>query len=387
MKTKTAALKKWCLLLGTLIAVCMLSASAFAAAPAKVGGVKTSVGEISVRIDWNKVSGCDGYYVYLYDVSAKKMSEYKVKSGNTGFYKITGLKRLSEYKTQVAAYKGKDIGPRSSSVTFKTKIIPPFAINISLRSELQSKVQFVWSKSELAQYYELWRKTWNVDDKAKLVNKHDTLQSCTMGHLKAGYTYTFYVRGVREYKGKKYYGPFSSVTVSPYTVETDKKLASQINTSYAYGGGSNAKRNYTRAQVEAYVNSTNGGRRYYSANNYLVWCNTNNYHVYIFTNKNRPGGRWSLLYSTPCIIGRSSHNTPRGIFTFYARKPRTEYTGCHAEYISYFCSANAIHSLLYPAQPDSLGQGYMASGGCIRLMRKYCKFIYDNCQHSTLIVR
>ena len=383
--------KKLSLALITLLAVLMLSGAALAAAPARVGGVKVSVGETSARIYWNRVDGCDGYYVYVLDVAKKKIYTMKIASPAITTRKIYAgnLRRLADYKVQVAAFKGTETGPRSGAVAFRTKIIPPFATTITLRSELKTKVIFTWTKSELAQYYELWRKIQGVDQKAVRVNPKCTILSCTMGHLKAGVTYTFYVRGVREYKGKKYYGPFSSVTTTPYTPANDQKLAGQINTNYAYGGGSNPTRNYSRAQLEAYVNSKNNGKRYPSANNYLIWCNTNNYHLYIFTNKNRPGGRWILLYQTPCIIGRSSHNTPRGFFQFNGRRVRTDYGSNHSEWISYFTGVgtNAVHSLLYPAQSDNLGAGYMASGGCIRVPRRYAKFIFDNCQKSTFIVR
>ena len=262
-------------------------------------------------------------------------------------------------------------------------------MKIKLRSELKSQVNFAWTKSTPAQYYELWRKIPEKEKKARLINGNVKQRYINMSHLKAGVTYVFYVRGVREYKGKKYYGPFDSVTLTPYIPELEKKMANQINTGYAYYGGSNPNRNYTRAQLEAYVNANNDGVPYGSANNYLIWCNTNNYHVYIFTNKNRPRGRWTLLYSTPCIIGRSAHNTPRGFFSFHGRNAYHSYGSYHSEYISYFTGVgtNAVHSLLYPMQSDNLGAGYMASGGCVRVPRKYAKFIYDNCQGSTFIVR
>lgn len=386
MEMKKSIIKKWAVLIGALIAVCMLSVSAFAA-PSKVKGVKVSAGETSCKVTWKKATGCSGYNIYLLDVAKNEMKTIKVSSARTTSKKITGLSKVSDYQVQVAAFKGSSVGAASSVVSFKTKVLSPGKIKISVTSETPKKTRITWKKASTTDYYEVWYKEPGKNKKKTRLETNLKTRSYTTNKLKLGRSYTFYVRGVREYEGKKYYGPYSSTKITPYTKKNDKKLASKINTSYAYSSGTNAGKNYSRAQLEAYVNYSNGGKRYPSANHYLIWCNTNNFHVYIFTNKNRSSKRWSLLYSTACIIGRSAHNTPRGTFVIKGRKMRTNYGSNHSEYISYFCGENAIHSLLYPAQPDSLGRGYKASGGCIRVPRKYCKFVYNNCQGSTLIVR
>ncbi len=383
--------KKIPMLLAALAAVFIMSSCVFAAAPARVRGVKVSAGETGAKVRWNMVRGCDGYFVYLLDVAKNKTYTMKIPSPTTTMRKIKAgnLRRLSEYKVQVAAYKGKTIGRRSSVVRFNTIIIPPSAVKIKLRSELKKEVNFAWTKSTPCQYYELWRRIPEIEKKARLINGKVKSRVVKVSHLKAGVTYIFYVRGVREYKGKKYYGPFDRVTLTPYIPEQEIKLANTINTTYAYYGGTNPTRKYSKAQLEAYVNANNNGVPYASANKYLVWCNTNNFHVYIFEKGLRPAGRWTLIYSTPCIIGRGSHNTPRGFFNFSGRSYWHDYGGNHAEYLSYFTGVgtNAVHSLLYPTQSDNLGAGYKASGGCVRVPRRYAKFIYDNCQGSTFIVR
>ena len=378
--------KKWILFIGTLIAVCMLSVSAMAA-PARVTGVKVAVGEKSCKVTWNQVGGCNGYYIYLYNVPNKQMSIVKVPSAGITSKKITGLSRETKYKAAVAAYKGNSIGKRSSAESFKTKILKPGKVKITVKSEIDSKTRFVWTKASLADYYQIWWKRAGINMKpaqlrAKAVNGlYETKK------LKADHTYVFYVRGVRVYKGKEYYGPFTSAVVTPYSVSSDKKLSAQVDTNYAYNGGSNPGASYSKAQLEAYVNYTNGGRPYTSANHYLVWVNTHNYHVYIFTNENRLSKRWTLLYGTPCIIGAPGSNTPPGIYTLQGGTTYVDYGSSHAEYVSFFNGTIAIHSLLYPSQADALSSGYMGSHGCVRVMRQYCRFIYENCQGSTVIVR
>lgn len=385
MQTKRTISVKWILLLVTVATVWLFSLTAFAATPSQVQNVKVSVGETSIRVYCDQAYGCNGYYIYLTDVAAKKTRTVKVSSPAAMNQKITGLKRVTNYRVQVAAYAGKTIGPKSAAVAFQTKIINPGAVKIVVYSEEQSKVQFAWTRSLLADYYELWQRIWYVDDKPKLVNNKIDIRSVTTNRLRAGFTYKFYVRGVREYKGKKYYGPFSSIVITPYTKDRDKLLAKQINTNYAYSSSTNAHKEYTKAQLEAYVNY----KCYRSSKRYLVWCNTNNFHIYIFTNKDTTSGRWSLLYSTPCIIGRGSNPTPAGIFKLKGKEHWHDYGGVHAEYVTFFTGmgSNGIHSLLYPQQSDKLSAGYKYSHGCIRVPRKYAKFIYDNCEGATLVIR
>ena len=372
-----------------LLSVFIFTFPSFASAPERVGGVTVSVGETSCRVKWNKVKKCDGYIIYLHDVDNNKTYGIKVPGQNITERKVTErIKRVTRYKVCVAAYnKKKEIGKKSGIVSFKTKIIPPAQPKVKLVSENVKNTVFTWNKCNLAQYYELWRKTGN--EESVCVNKKDKLLSCTMGHLKAGTTYIFSVRSVREYKGVKYYSPFSSVKITPFSTSNDQKLASQINTTYAYYGGSDPYQNYSVAALNAYVNCMNNGKPFASRNNYLVWCNTHNYHVYVFTNKGRPEKRWDLIYSWPCIIGRSSNKTPRGIYVFAGRQAYHDYGGVYAEYVSYFTGygTNAIHSLLYPTQSDYLQVGYMSSAGCIRLQKANAKFVYDNCQGSTFIIR
>ena len=374
------------LLIGTLIAVCMLSVSALAA-PAKVSGVKVSVGETTCNVTWNKASSCSGYYIYVYNVPKKQMRTVKVSSARTTSMKIKNLSRVTQYRVAVAAFKGNSIGKRSDAVSFKTKILKPGKVKITVKSETASKTRFVWTKGSHTDYYEIWRKSAGKNKKSSRIKSNVVNRSYETKKLKAGKTYTFKVRGVRVYNGKTYYGPFTSATVMPYSKSSDKKLAAQVNTNYAYNGGSNPGASYSKAQLEAYVNYTNGGKPYSSANHYLVWINTNNYHVYIFTNKNRTSGRWTLLYGTPCIIGAPGNNTPPGIYTLHGGMVYCDYGSSHCEYVSFFIDTIAIHSLLYPSQADYLPSGYMGSHGCVRVMRQYCKFIYENCQGSTVIVR
>ena len=266
-------------------------------------------------------------------------------------------------------------------------ILKPGKVNITLKSESTRKTRITWTKGSPADYYQIWWKSVGTNRKPSLLRSKTVKRWYETKKLKAGRTYNFYVRGVRVYKGKRLYGPFSSVTVMPYSAESDKKLSSQVNTNYAYNGGSDPWASYSKDQLEAYVNYTNGGRPYLSANNYLVWVNTHNYRVYIFTNQNRLSGRWTLLYSTPCIIGAPGSATPPGIYTLQGGMTYVDYGSSHAEYVSFFLGTIAIHSLLYPSQPDALSSGYMGSHGCVRVMREYCRFIYENCQGSTVIVR
>ena len=103
------------------------------------------------------------------------------------------------------------------------------------------------------------------------------------------------------------------------------------------------------------------------------------------TDEERGGnGKWSLLHSWPCIIGRGSNPTIRGFYTLSQVSTYHDYGGNHAEYLTSYSGDNMIHSLLFPTQSNYLSSGYMSSLGCIRITRENAAFVYYNCPGSTL---
>ena len=71
--------------------------------PKKVTGVKAgNVEDTSVKLTWSKVTGADGYFVYLYDSKTKKST--LLDTVDTNACEIKNLSPKTTYSYKVAAY-------------------------------------------------------------------------------------------------------------------------------------------------------------------------------------------------------------------------------------------------------------------------------------------
>ncbi|MCD8095725.1 MAG: fibronectin type III domain-containing protein, partial [Ruminococcus sp.] len=74
--------------------------------PSQVTIKSASKSKTAARINWNKVTGANGYQVQRYNSTTKKWVTVKtIKSGTTLTYKQTGLKKNTVYKYRVRAYR------------------------------------------------------------------------------------------------------------------------------------------------------------------------------------------------------------------------------------------------------------------------------------------
>lgn len=90
--------------------------------PAAVKITKVKKTSTAARLYWKKVT-CTGYRIQKYNPSAKKWTDVKKASAGSTNYKITGLKKNTNYKFRIVAYKydgKKNIYGAWSYVTVKT---------------------------------------------------------------------------------------------------------------------------------------------------------------------------------------------------------------------------------------------------------------------------
>ncbi len=101
-----------------------------------------------------------------------------------------------------------------------------------------------------------------------------------------------------------------------------------------------------------------------------------------------------LVRQMRCSTGRKPKYTPEGSFKIYAKSPwlRTV-TGEYVQYTSRFKGQILFHSIPYKkANPRTLvGEAYRVLGqpvsaGCVRLVARDCKWIYDNCPTGTRVL-
>lgn len=132
---------------------------------------------------------------------------------------------------------------------------------------------------------------------------------------------------------------------------------------------------------ESLANNTNLS----SNTNYLIWVDTKNFKVNIFTGKK---DNWKLSKSYSCSIGKPSTPTPKGTFYIGEKGYSFGYThGYVCYYYSQFKGNYLFHSILYNLD-GTIKDGRLGmkiSNGCIRLAKINAKWLYDNVPTGTTV--
>lgn len=360
---------------GLLMTVCVLMMSGMfgicagaATTPGNVKGLKKSTGETTVTLSWNKVSGAKGYLVYRIDgtkyTQVKKTTARKVK--------LTGLVPGRTYQYAVKAYKvsKKKVYYSAGYTTIKVEpklLKPAVPKNISVGRSGNNAVAISWSKAKNASGYEVF----SYDSKKKTYTKVATVNSKTTSWKKSGLadgtTLSLAVRSFRTVKGVTAYSGYSAVksgtakalssaakeihgvqynavtkrqtTVYNYAtkkqqvlpkgtkvITTIKKNTTGNITAYLRKGtvrgdkirikrsdltvtgfNCDTKSDYSKAAKEEYINSL----RITSSTSKLIWINYYRCRLYLFKGS---AGKWKLVSTYGCGLGKFGSATPRGKF-------------------------------------------------------------------------
>jgi uncharacterized protein YjdB len=132
---------------------------------------------------------------------------------------------------------------------------------------------------------------------------------------------------------------------------------------------------------------------YTSSSGYLIMLDRTLHKVGIFTGSK---GNWKLVKSFACSIGKSSTQTPRGVYHTTGAKGRYFNTGSVGRcwYYTQIKGNYLFHSVIYRRDGNSPETstiidgtlGASVSHGCVRLDVKNAKWIYDNIPKGTTIV-
>ena len=336
--------------------------------------------ENSFVMRWKAVEGADGYLTEIRSLRTGGVRKGKVRNPKSGGWVTVKEGRLrcgEEYEFKVAAYAGRKTG-KVSSARKATKAIMPEAVKIKVAEKGDSYVRLTWTKSKYADGYVASE---IIGGKVKVLMTVKG-RSVKISGLKGG-THAFAVRPYRKRGLSTRRGPRSAVKVSVKGDEFER-LVKTVDDGNVYDGGGDPNRRYSKAQAEAYANRGNAGRPFSSRTGRFLWLNRRSYRLFVFV---RRSGVWRLEHEWPCVIGRSSNKTMSGTYVLRRMAVRHDYGYNYAVYVTSYAGANAIHSLLYPSQPDYLAAGYQASLGCVRVVSSAAKFIYENCHGATLAVR
>ena len=196
-------------LLATLLAFSALTILSSAAALPNVTNLQAyDVDDDEVNLKWSKVSGADGYQVYVYNDATSKWK----KLGTTAktYYEAENLAGAKVYKFRVRAYDKKTSGTEYSAYAKITVATEPDEVeNVKVSAKTKNSLTFKWNAVKGATMYQFY-----VYDtvQGKYIKKANTDKTnVKVTNLQQGRTYRFKVRAYYKANGKNVYGEFSDV--------------------------------------------------------------------------------------------------------------------------------------------------------------------------------
>ena len=342
----------------------------------------TATGERTIALKWKVVSGAAKYVIEVKNTKTGKQRKIvlaKKKKSGTVTVKIGKLAYATKYAFRVTAVAGSRKSAASKTVYARTKLIIPAKPSAWVESKGEDSFTVKWNPVKYADEYAVYQDmgTW----KAELQRSRTTSYSAE--GLEAG-TVDLIIRAVRRRGGASAYSERERLSMSVQgRYAKFANLASTVDDGSVYSGGGDPYRTISTEQAEAYVNYSNGGRPFGSPTDWLVWINTRSYRLFVFQ---WDGKYWQLDRSWPCVIGTESNPTQRGVFTLSRMAAYWDYGYNHSVYVTSYSGDNAIHSLLFPSESDSLTAGFMSSQGCVRLISSAAKYVYDNCEGANCVI-
>lgn len=192
----------------------VLEASAASNAKLKApDDIKTTATANSITLQWNKVSGADGYRIYMYDSVQKKYVKYKSVSGTK--CTVSNLKIGTKYNFKITALvkkNGKYSAQKfSDKISVSTKKLDA-PKNITAAGNFSS-IDLKWDKVKNADAYRVYQ--YDSSKKKYAAIKTTSATNYTVTGLSSGKTYKFKIAALIK-NGKSY----SVQTLSPVVSET-----------------------------------------------------------------------------------------------------------------------------------------------------------------------
>lgn len=172
--------------------------------PAKPTGVKLTMSNLALRLEWTKVEGADYYIVERYNTKTKKYVVLNNKVTATS-YNNTKLTKDTKYTYRVCAVRndGKTTAKStySSTVSAYARIMPGKVTNLKAVAK-DASVQLSWSKVTNASGYRIYR--YNETNKTYTVLGDTTSLNYTVTGLTNGESASFAVAAYRKINSTKY---------------------------------------------------------------------------------------------------------------------------------------------------------------------------------------
>ncbi len=143
----------------------------------------------SITVRWNKISGVDGYVVYVAKGDGAFSQVARIGSASTTWAKIKGLTCGTDYRFKVAAYKGDAVGEACAPIWGKTAVAD--VVNLKHKSVSADEIKLSWDVVTDADGY---RVEWQREDGTWAFLKNVTTNSYSHSGMTAGAYKTFRVR-------------------------------------------------------------------------------------------------------------------------------------------------------------------------------------------------
>ncbi len=295
----------------------------------------------SVRFEWSKVSGADGYKIFIKKDGEKEFTSLKKYSKSTTSCKISDLPTDTTYYFRIKSYH-KVNGVKVYSNPSKTV-----------------KVKLDYKKSELSKvhaprYHVI--ATRDIVGKDKLTGKTVVIKKSTKFTVnsKARNDIVAYLSNGRQIKLKR-----SGITYRGLDCTT--------------------KNDYSKTLKELFLNT----KKYSSSTGWFIWVSEYKLKTNIFQGSQ---GKWKLVKEFPCVVGSYSNRTTSGLHNIL----RKVYSGKYGSPMFWFTvgpegtksnpSGCAFHQYV-----DST-RNAAASHGCIRLDTSALYFMYNRIPTGTPVL-
>lgn len=190
--------------------------------PGQVKNVVAKAEKNQVLLQWDAVSGADGYRIFQYDESAQQYVKIADVKNDTTDYTVEDLSADTEYKYKIRAYKQVNAvdywGEYSEETSAKTLAKTLEKVQgLIVETVSATSLELSWDPVEGADGYCVYRLNASTGkyEKIKTVKGEDTVQYKN-GSLSSAVKYTYKVRAYANNNGSNIYGAYS-VTKSAET--------------------------------------------------------------------------------------------------------------------------------------------------------------------------
>ena len=173
--------------------------------PAKTSSVTLTPTTTGIKVEWKKVAGATGYYVYRNGTLVTT-----IKSGSTiSYLDKKAVSNGIKYTYEIKAYASTGESDKIKTATTYYLTRPEIS---SITSPKKAQIKLSWGKNAKATGYQIqYSTTKSFTEKKSVSITKNTTVSKLLSSLEAGQTYYVRIRAYKTVSGTKYYSPWSVV--------------------------------------------------------------------------------------------------------------------------------------------------------------------------------